>query len=107
MGVSGERTIIFPTRLNLQLLAEAASAEDAPAKSTGEAAPVKRARASPQAPAKSVRKPAPAKTTTAAPKRASPATDTVTKAVKTVKQVSYFPIRQLIASSRASNESRV
>ena len=28
MGVSGERTIIFPTRLNLQLLAEAASAEE-------------------------------------------------------------------------------
>lgn len=28
MGVNGERTIIFPTRLNLQLLAEAASAEE-------------------------------------------------------------------------------
>lgn len=28
MGVSGERTIIFPTRLNLQPLAEAASAEE-------------------------------------------------------------------------------
>src|SRR3546814_7670431 len=28
LGVSGERTIIFPTRLNLQLLAEAASADD-------------------------------------------------------------------------------
>ncbi|XVJ64592.1 MAG: NUDIX hydrolase [Sphingopyxis sp.] len=28
MEASGERTIIFPTRLNLQLLAEAASAED-------------------------------------------------------------------------------
>src|SRR3546814_14434154 len=28
LGVSGERTIIFPTRLNLQLLAEAARAAD-------------------------------------------------------------------------------
>ncbi len=29
LGVSGQRTVIFPTRMNLQLLAEAASSEDA------------------------------------------------------------------------------
>ena len=29
LGVAGERTVIFPTRMNLQLLAEASSADDA------------------------------------------------------------------------------
>src|SRR3546814_11183168 len=32
LGLSGDRTIIFPTRLNLQLLAEAARAEDSVAR---------------------------------------------------------------------------
>jgi|HubBroStandDraft_1064217.scaffolds.fasta_scaffold19142_3 8-oxo-dGTP pyrophosphatase MutT (NUDIX family) len=33
LGLAGERTVIFPTRMNLQLLGEASSAEDAVARS--------------------------------------------------------------------------
>ena len=35
LGEAGERTVIFPTRMNLQLLAEASGAEDAVARAAG------------------------------------------------------------------------
>ena len=76
-------------------------------KTTGEPTPARRSRASAKAPVKPARKPSPASASGTAPERARQATDPLSKAVKTVNQVTRLVQQSPVGKAGAAAQAMV